>query len=66
MRFVEVRGQDDEWMVVDLKGDDARVVCFCYGFKAPLNAQYICQALEQYHSTLYEAMGLKDAMGSLD
>jgi hypothetical protein len=52
-RFVEVKVADDEWHVIDMK-DTPRVVCTCYGFKGPLNAEYICNALEHYHTDLYE------------
>lgn len=54
MRFVEVRGQDGQFLVVDLKGNTPRILCTCTGFHGPLNAQYICEALEAYHSTLVE------------
>jgi hypothetical protein len=50
-RFVTVRGQDRQWMVLDLN-DEPRQLCICTGFKAPLNAEYIADALEYYHSDL--------------
>ncbi len=56
-RFIEVKGENGDWMVLDTKGT-ARVLCVCTGFKAPLNAEYICNALEAYHTTLYDVMGV--------
>lgn len=53
-RFVEVRGQDNQWLVMDTKNDEHRILCICTGFKAPLNAEYICAALEAYHSELMQ------------
>jgi hypothetical protein len=52
-RFVAVKGQDSDWHVIDLKSNTPRILCVCIGFKAPLNAEYICDALEAYHSDLY-------------
>jgi hypothetical protein len=51
-RFIEVKGQDGQWQVMDMQGNP-HVICICTGFKAPLYAEYICQALEAYHSDLY-------------
>ena len=58
-RFVEVR-DGNNWLVIDLKGEP-HVLCCCSGFKAPLQAEYICQALEAYHQNLYDTfdMGAK-------
>jgi hypothetical protein len=50
-RFIEVRGQDGQWLVIDTHGE-ARILCTCTGWKAPLNAEYICKALEAYHVDL--------------
>lgn len=52
-RFVEVR-HEDKWLVLDtVKPDSPEVVCICMGYKGPLEAEYIRQALEAYHSHLY-------------
>lgn len=60
-RFVEVRGQDNEWLVLDLKAHTPRVLCRCTGFHGPLNAQYICEALEAYHGSLMgKVLGLSE------
>jgi hypothetical protein len=60
MRFVSVRGQDGEWLVMDLQ-KGARILCTCTGFKAPLNADYICEALQHYHDNLIKKLiGGKD------
>ncbi len=57
-RFVEVR-ERDEFLIVDLQGPDPHVVCRCGGWKAPLYAEYVCRALEAYHSNFYnKVMGI--------
>ncbi len=57
-RFIEVR-DNDEYLVLDLQGPTPHVICRCGGFKGPLFAEYICMALEAYHSDLYsKVMGM--------
>ncbi len=57
-RFIEVR-DNDEYLVLDLQGPTPHVICRCSGFKAPLFAEYVCMALEAYHSNLYsKVMGI--------
>lgn len=51
-RFVEVKGQDAQWHVMDLQSDPPKMICTCTGWKAPLNAEYVCAALEAYHDNL--------------
>lgn len=45
---------------MDTKNDEAHILCICTGFKAPLNAEYICAALEHYHSCLMEKFLLEE------
>ncbi len=57
-RFIEVR-EKDEFLVLDLQGPNPQIVCRCSGWKAPLYAEYVCMALEAYHSNLYsKVMGM--------
>ena len=51
-RFVEVKGQDAQWHVLDLQSNPPKIICTCTGWMAPLNAEYICSALESYHEKL--------------
>ena len=51
-RYSILRGENREWMVID--SFNQSVVCKCAGFSAPLTADYVCAALEAYHTHLYE------------
>lgn len=52
-RFVELRGEKREWMIVDTKSIPHKVLCTCVGYDAPLNCQMIIEALEAYNLALY-------------
>ncbi len=56
-RFVEVR-ENDEYLILDLQGPVPHVICRCKGWKAPLQAEYLCRALEAYHSALFSRLGM--------
>lgn len=55
-RFVILRDETD-FLVLDTKiPDEPVIVCHCSGYKAPLQAEYVCQALEHYHNSLMEKL----------
>ena len=53
-RFIELRCENGDFLVVDLQ--QRLVLCRCTGYKAPLNAEYLCEALESFHSRLMDAL----------
>lgn len=52
-RFVELRNEKRDWMVVDTKSIPHKVLCTCYGYDAPINCRLIVEALEFHHNHLY-------------
>lgn len=58
-RYQVVRGQDRDWLVVDQKSANHKVICVCRGWDAPDNAQYIVQALEAWEESLYKTFSVK-------
>jgi len=55
-RFVELRDEDGSFLVVDLQ--QKLILCRCGGFKAPLNAEYLVEALQAFHDGLLAKVGI--------
>ncbi len=55
-RFIELRDEGGDFLVVDLQ--QKLILCRCGGYKAPLNAEYLCEALESFHRGLYQTLSL--------
>ena len=53
-RFLELRDEDGSFLVVDLQ--QRLILCRCTGYKAPLNAEYLCEALEAFHRRLIDTV----------
>ena len=53
-RYREVVTENREWLILDTKGYPHRTICKCTGYDAPLNAEFICDALEAYHRELQD------------
>lgn len=52
-RYIELKGEHGERMVVDTKSIPFRVICVCSGYDAPFNCEEIINALEAFHVSLY-------------
>lgn len=53
-RYVQVRGMDREWYVLDSKSvREPKIICYCHGFGAVYEAELIARALNEYHDGLY-------------
>lgn len=57
-RFIEVRSEKREYLIVDTKSIPHRVICTCSGYDAPHNSEQIIQALEEFHKTLYAKLSI--------
>ena len=52
-RFQVIRGENKDWLVLDVKADPPHVVCRCEGWQGPNRAERVREALEDYNSRLY-------------
>lgn len=62
-RFVELRNERRELMVVDTKSHPPRVLCTCVGYAAPFNCKEIIEALEAFNTKLYNAFSMGSSNG---
>ena len=52
-RYLELKNEKREWMIVDTKSIPHRVLAVCSGYDAPFNCQLIIEALEAFNTSLY-------------
>lgn len=61
MRYIAIRNEKREYLIVDTKSVPHRVLCTCTGYEAPFNCEQIIEALETFHNGLYSKFSVKES-----
>lgn len=57
MKFTKIRGERGEWLIVEKEKN--RVIAVCSGWRGPICATYIVDALNSYKEELYDKFNIK-------